>query len=577
MRSTLLKNFLSLCFFSLFYFSLLHSSIAFQNRSIKVSELYNQILNASDTVLTFKDIEIVDDLPEDFDDSRDFIRDLEALLNREIKLSDGKINSSIKSIFFDNVSGTSLRLSNLDVHSISITDCQIDKLLLSDSNIADLFLSDNLISKEAKLEQVNLKLFTGLENSYGALYISDSMLEEFFSLVLPTITNSLYVTNSTFKEGAYLSANFTGLLKDILLENNVFEPIDSRRSLTLGDEKESALFLTQLSLDISGGLTQLIIQDNEFKADLKEQLIYVWGVIEYFDMSSNSIESSFFPNVVVNNEFNFTDNESLSYLVFDKFILKGTNNKIYWDQLEGFKLTGSIYEWEYGDASNEDLGMTYDDAGEYFAQNQALFYSLYRGVSEEELDEEEDFQNLISTYYRLYKVFKENGQIKDANQTYIEMKELESRELAHIYKQNGGLENYLIWRLNTLLMVYTEYGTNPARAIRISILVILAFSIFYFFYPSEWDTKSKKQLISDYKVFVEKNDQGYLKPLYRLIIGFGASLINAMTLSLNAFVTLGFGTIPTSGLARYVCILQGFLGWFLLSIFTASLINQILF
>ena len=206
-----------------------------------------------------------------------------------------------------------------------------------------------------------------------------------------------------------------------------------------------------------------------------------------------------------------------------------------------------------------------------------MFYTFYKGESKEELDSEKDFQNLISTYYRLYKVFKANGQIKDANQTYIEMKELESRELAHIYDQSGGLENFLIWRLNTLLMVYTEYGTNPARAIRISILVILAFSIFYFFYPSEWDTKSKKQLISDYKVFIEKNDQGYLKSLFRLIIGFGASLINAMTLSLNAFVTLGFGTIPTSGLARYVCILQGFLGWFLLSIFTASLINQILF
>ena len=63
----------------------------------------------------------------------------------------------------------------------------------------------------------------------------------------------------------------------------------------------------------------------------------------------------------------------------------------------------------------------------------------------------------------------------------------------------------------------------------------------------------------------------------KLSFGFGKSLVNAFTLSLNSFVTLGFGTIPTSGLARYVCILQGFLGWFLLSIFTASLINQVMF
>ena len=55
------------------------------------------------------------------------------------------------------------------------------------------------------------------------------------------------------------------------------------------------------------------------------------------------------------------------------------------------------------------------------------------------------------------------------------------------------------------------------------------------------------------------------------------SVLNAFTLSLNAFITLGFGEIPTRGAARYVTILQGFIGWFLLSIFTAALINQALF
>ena len=107
--------------------------------------------------------------------------------------------------------------------------------------------------------------------------------------------------------------------------------------------------------------------------------------------------------------------------------------------------------------------------------------------------------------------------------------------------------------------------------------MILIFSIFYFLYPSEGDLKTKKQLIDDYRAFADKNDQGDLKPFLKLFVGFGASLFNAMTLSLNAFVTLGFGSIPTLGLARYICIIEGFIGWFLLSIFTASLINQILF
>jgi hypothetical protein len=45
---------------------------------------------------------------------------------------------------------------------------------------------------------------------------------------------------------------------------------------------------------------------------------------------------------------------------------------------------------------------------------------------------------------------------------------------------------------------------------------------------------------------------------------------------MNAFITLGFGSIPTTGLPRYVCVFQGVLGWFLLSLFTVALLNQVL-
>ena len=60
--------------------------------------------------------------------------------------------------------------------------------------------------------------------------------------------------------------------------------------------------------------------------------------------------------------------------------------------------------------------------------------------------------------------------------------------------------------------------------------------------------------------------------LYSLFI----HVLNALTLSLNSFTTLGFGDIPTKGAARYVTIVQGFIGWFLLTIFSVSLISQVL-
>ncbi|MFC3879759.1 ion channel [Algoriphagus namhaensis] len=60
--------------------------------------------------------------------------------------------------------------------------------------------------------------------------------------------------------------------------------------------------------------------------------------------------------------------------------------------------------------------------------------------------------------------------------------------------------------------------------------------------------------------------------LYDLLI----KILNAVMLSINTFTTLGFGEIPIKGLPRYLAIIQGFIGWFMLTIFSVSLISQLL-
>jgi hypothetical protein len=52
--------------------------------------------------------------------------------------------------------------------------------------------------------------------------------------------------------------------------------------------------------------------------------------------------------------------------------------------------------------------------------------------------------------------------------------------------------------------------------------------------------------------------------------------IDASTTSLNAFSTLGFGEIPVLGISRYLAVIEGFVGWFLLSIFSVALISQVI-
>lgn len=55
-----------------------------------------------------------------------------------------------------------------------------------------------------------------------------------------------------------------------------------------------------------------------------------------------------------------------------------------------------------------------------------------------------------------------------------------------------------------------------------------------------------------------------------------AKFFHSLFLSFNAFTTLGFGSLKVKGNLIYVTVIQGFIGWFCLSIFTVSLLNQII-
>ncbi|TAE47019.1 MAG: hypothetical protein EAY69_07480 [Cytophagales bacterium] len=53
-------------------------------------------------------------------------------------------------------------------------------------------------------------------------------------------------------------------------------------------------------------------------------------------------------------------------------------------------------------------------------------------------------------------------------------------------------------------------------------------------------------------------------------------LMDCLALSINLFTTLGFGNTELKGLPMYITVLEGFIGWFLLSFFSLSLISQLI-
>lgn len=295
-------------------------------------------------------------------------------------------------------------------------------------------------------------------------------------------------------------------------------------------------------------------------------------------------------------------------------------------------------------------------AGKFAIQNDTISYQAF---SESELADEKKYNKLIALYTDFLSLYKTRGDQESYNACYVEMKQIHTRRAGYLYRKNPTLETWFDWRLNQLLDVFSDYGTNSAKGLIYIFYVIIAFAALYLVFPSEADNLSREKSfrmfdvvigyfstnaslvnISEHKrrralddlhnfrttLEVSRNDvPAFIKwlgtPLYGLnksyvaanewlvgrfdivpgkwnelsggrkvwtgaavgaymlgflIWGVVMRLVNAFALSINAFVTLGYGEIQARGVARYLAVLEGAVGWFLLSIFSVTLISQLL-
>lgn len=288
----------------------------------------------------------------------------------------------------------------------------------------------------------------------------------------------------------------------------------------------------------------LFIHNNTFNGDSTAN-IELRGIYRNLDIRNNVVNVNFlFVRSLISERFFLVNNKFNGFVSFEEFLFSETWNELYWDQLAGYKLRYS---------QNGELSDVVSD-----------------------MDNTIKFKNLITTYKDIHTIFLKRGDLESANACYSEMKELQGKWLKYIYTTQGGFDNFFRWQLNRLLKIYTKHGTDPALAVVMSLYVIIAFALLYFIFPSKWDNESRNKLLVDYKNLMQKKHKNFLAPLVVISGTILLGIANAITLSLNSFVTLGFGSIPTSGVSRYMCIVEGFVGWFLLSIFTVALINQVL-
>lgn len=446
----------------------------------------------------------------------------------------------------------------------------------------------NLINCDFSKVTISSSSFNKLEsfgNRYKEVDIYDSQFLGNLSFYNDNVTNHFKAESNELNGKLYFEVESSGgdffFTKNTFLENDDIELFAiSHDSLLYG---RSWIIRDRVDFYVTGNPVFLVFSDNKSEKREYSEVYQFLGNFKSIDFANNDLSG--FLRLSTTADFYALTENSFTYFDISTSSFSETQNVIDWEQFDGNKLiVGNLIDFVNADASGFEnldflkVGLIDSSAMTTYGEFQSNYFTeLYLGKNDQEISNKFNYKLLLRSYYRLYSVFKAEGDIISANACYAEMKDLETRRLRYNYNQDSGFDNFFRWKLNSLLKAYTDYGTNPAKAVRMSFYIIIIFGLLYFFFPSEWDKESKKELLVDFKRFVKKNDHGYVKPFIKLSLGVFLSLVNGIMLSLNAFVTLGFGKIPTIGFPRYVCIIQGFIGWFLLSLFTVSLINQVLF
>ncbi|MEO9966959.1 MAG: hypothetical protein ABJF11_14270 [Reichenbachiella sp.] len=424
---------------------------------------------------------------------------------------------------------------NIYIHQINFTKrlviskCEMINLRISESDFGRIRLFRNRVTKEMKLDGVKA----------SAVDLSFNKLNRLISIDNSVIYDVLKIKKNVVRKG------------DIQVLNS---KIDSG-SVIMGENIALAENITNCDISLSPGSEfnhfelagskpgDFNVKNSVFRGDSSTRLVFNKASYLNLNIENNIFQCNvYFIENKATERFFLVNNTFENYVSFDKFLFSEIWNELYWQQLAGFKLR----------------------------------YKDYGAVAPEDYANEREFNNLINIYKGMHTIFLSRGDLRSANACYSEMKELQGKMHKHIYQNDPTFGNFLRWQLNVLLKLYTNHGTDPGLAVVMSFYVIVSFSLLYVFFPSEWDIGRRTDMYQQWNTVRALRGKSFMIS----VLSFGTSLfiivINAITLSINSFVTLGFGSIPTNGFARYLCIIEGFIGWFLLSIFSVALINQVL-
>lgn len=419
-------------------------------------------------------------------------------------------------------------------------------------------------------------IFYFINNDFGTVVLNNSLFKNEV-IFQSNQLQELLAYNNEFRGLVYYELNKTE--SAVVFDNNLFNP-SNEINLIFNDWFKDSVRVTS-SLQINNlTLPELNLLGNKFNSTSKYNLINLVGSINHLKIDQNEINGILQLDCRISGTLEITSNQ-IQFMDLSRTGFSETHNLLSFpdNPPSMVKVISVAAPYLSGDESIfwDFDQVQLDSTQENSIGELQMAYDVYTidHINQDSFDSY--YLELIRAKYYLQNAFHANGDVYNTNYWYVNMKEHEALWLKRELMHTGSFSILTRWLLNRLMKAYTEHGTSPGKAMWVSICIIMGFAFVYLFFPSEWEKESKSSMILNYKKFVKKNGQGYRKPFLNLISGITISYINALTLSLNSFVTLGFGRIPTIGIARYICVLEGFVGWFLLSLFTVALINQVLF
>ncbi|MCK0178871.1 potassium channel family protein [Flavobacteriaceae bacterium S0862] len=551
---------------------------------------------------------------------------------------------------------------NNNLESKSIDSIIIDKEIKLNNVIFDLnFSLRDSLNKQimAAMNHLVFKKEVVLNNSFGASFFNSTFKERF------SVQNDEDISITVKKVQHKLSTNILWTrLNSCVFENRIFysnyplidDTVIYHFSLTNSEIN------TKTSIENSGLLVVQMRNQDDLELSKNKILNKGWIFLIPDAKDNVSIEDNDFGEAkifMINSEkdipnFNFINNKINHPIILDLPTIN-PNANIGWQQLKGKLIHQKSFDKYFRNMSEYGLDSIPElNKGHFRSKEKVDYY-----VKKLRIEKQDAYNQEVKIRGKLYRLYKDQYQTQDANSAYMELKDLETQHLKFQFDQKPSFNKYFKWKVNQFLKVFSNYGTEPAKAVTFSFYVVLFFAFIYLFFPNSWDKHGKNRIVDRYNFFFKymKRKSGihevYLEdqqdeimsydqfknnilsskqkvpkfftatalPLYKwaissikisaaflskidimkgtwselpahkrfwksvLLIGAFTvavcydvliKMLNALMLSINTFTTLGFGEIPIKGLPRYLAIIQGFIGWFMLTIFSVSLISQLL-